>query len=92
MAIMQIKDETGKFVAIPAIQGPAGSSGVHYGNEEPSDPNINLWVDTSEALVESYSKAQVDTLIYSLPKVYSGLSTPSNSMGKDGDIYILTEE
>lgn len=92
MAIMQIKDETGKFVAIPAIQGPAGSSGVHYGADEPSDTNINLWVDTSETLVEGYSKTQIDNLLYALPKIYSGLSTPSNSMGKDGDIYILTEE
>lgn len=88
MAIMQIKDSDGNFIAVPAIQGPAGQSGVYYGTEEPTDPSINLWVDPSGSLSESYSKTQIDTLLNALPKIYIGTTAPTSNIGKDGDLYI----
>lgn len=92
MAIMQIKDSNGNFITIPAIQGPqgaTGASGVYYGTEEPTDPTVNLWVDPSGSLTESYSKTQIDTLLNALPKIYVGTSTPTSDVGKDGDLYIV---
>lgn len=46
---------------IQGIQGETGNSGVHYGNEEPIDPLINVWVDpdapySMEELIDKYNK------------------------------------
>lgn len=54
MAILKVKDLNGNFIDIPAIVGPegkigpVGESGVYLGSTEPSNPNVSVWIDSSE--------------------------------------------
>lgn len=45
------KIEDGDFdgpVGPQGIQGPVGNSGVYYGPYAPTDPDVSIWVDTSD--------------------------------------------
>ena len=33
------------------IQGETGNSGVYYGHDEPTDPTVLIWIDTSDPVV-----------------------------------------
>lgn len=45
MSVMYVRDANGKFHPIRAIQGAPGNSGVHLGDNEPTDPNVKVWVN-----------------------------------------------
>ena len=32
-------------------RGPAGNSGVHFGSDAPTDPDVSIWIDTSDDTV-----------------------------------------
>ena len=34
-----------------SLVGPTGPSGVYMGNTEPDDPNVNVWIDTTDDTV-----------------------------------------
>lgn len=58
--------------------GDLSTNEVYIGESTPSDPNINVWIDTTGE----------ETFI---PTNYYGSTIPDNSLGKDGDLYILIE-
>lgn len=59
-------------------QGPTGNSGVYLGSTQPTDTNVKVWLNT----------AGTDAI--TVHKNHTGKSTPANTLGVDGDLYIMT--
>ena len=50
MGVLKYKDSTtGQWQDIPALIGPTGSSGVYYGATEPTDSDIDVWINPNGA-------------------------------------------
>ena len=49
----EIKGEQGPQgpQGIQGIQGETGNSGVHYGHDAPTDPEVLIWIDTTDPVV-----------------------------------------
>ena len=54
IADLEYKRDHGYFTGprgpqgIQGIQGETGNSGVHYGHTEPTDPEVKIWIDTTD--------------------------------------------
>ncbi len=58
--------------------GTLSTDEVYVGTTSPTDPNVDVWIDTSGS----------ETFI---PTNYYGTEVPDSSIGQDGDLYILIE-
>ena len=58
MADGTINYKSGKYALLEEI--PAGSAGIYVGTEEPTDPNVEVWIDT-EGDVDSETDNGVDS-------------------------------
>lgn len=58
--------------------GNLSTDEVYVGNTSPTDPNIDIWIDTTGE----------ETFI---PTNYYGTTVPNNTLGQNGDLYILIE-
>ncbi len=59
-------------------KGDTGDSGVYLGTSQPTDTKVKVWLNT----------AGTDAI--TVPHNYTGTSTPANTLGVDGDLYIMT--
>ncbi len=80
--MLYVGDASGVVKPIEGKEGPkgeTGDSGVYLGSIEPTDPDVNVWIDPNgEATF--------------VPQNHYGTEVPSNEIGVDGDLYILIEE
>jgi hypothetical protein len=76
MAILRIKNANGTWEEIPAIVGPRGPQGPQ------GDSYILTEADKAEIVKE---------VVNSAISILTGNVTPTADIGKDGDIYFLTE-
>lgn len=107
MSILRIKNQDGTWTFIPAIrgdrgpegpQGPqgipglVGESGVHLGPDEPTDPAIRVWIDTSGtgANIQDYARRE-NVLTKSNQDTYIP-QQPYNPATKDYVDNMITEE
>jgi hypothetical protein len=61
-------DDDGKITAVEAVDAPVGSGGgVHVGPDEPTDENVNVWIDLDDdetkVFVEAPATAEVGQTI-----------------------------
>lgn len=79
------------------LKGNTGDSGVYIGDEEPTDENKNVWIDTSEEQDLVLSKVAMSGSYNDLVDIpiHIGLPTPSiNTYGKifkHGDVLKITK-
>ena len=56
IADLEYKRDHGYFTGprgpqgIQGIQGETGNSGVHYGHTAPTDPEVKIWIDTTDPI------------------------------------------
>jgi len=79
---LYVGDASGVVKPVEGKEGPkgdTGDSGVYLGSVEPTDPDVNVWIDPNgEATF--------------VPQNYYGTTAPTDDIGVDGDLYILIEE
>ena len=90
MSRLKIKDND-VWIDIPSIvgpqgpqgpigpQGPTGSNGVYVGSNIPTDPDVNVWVDTDEESASIPTKTSDLTNDSGFTDVYVGSSAPTDN-------------
>lgn len=78
MSILRVRNEDNTWSDIPAIRGqdgpqgpqgpegpagPAGDPGVYVGPDEPTDPDIFVWIDTSGTGVNIQDYARTEFIL-----------------------------
>lgn len=85
MAIIRVRDENGNLVEIPAIKGEAGHTPAR---------GIDYWTVEDVANIETHIENYIDTVLSDIGvQAYrTGAEMPSDDLGEDGDLFLITEQ
>lgn len=77
MSVIKVKNESGQFVDISAIQGPPGPQGLKGDIDEQgsTEENVDIWINLNRDAMGILTK--ISDLIYDNGFINSGTETPT---------------